>query len=50
MLMSTLLVLGFNYILGFSTDINTNNVSTGIAALAFCIALLWRYLFDKYSE
>jgi len=47
MLVSTLLVLGFNSIVGLSTDINTNNVSTSIAAVAFSIAIIWRYLYDK---
>jgi len=47
MLVSTLLVLGFNSFAGLSTDINTNNVSTSIAAVAFGIAIIWRYLYDK---
>ena len=50
MLLSTLLVIGFNFVLGFSTDINTNNVSTSISAVAFSIALILRYLYGKKSE
>lgn len=50
MLVSTLLVVGFNSIVGFSTDINTNNVATSIAAVAFGIAVIWRYLYDKLGE
>ena len=50
MLVSTLLVIGFNSVVGFSTDINTNNVATSIAAVAFAIAVIWRYLYDKLGE
>lgn len=48
MLVSTLVILGFNSLMGFSTDINTNDVSTSIAALAFFIAIIWRYFINKY--
>ncbi len=44
-LVSTLIVITFNSFLGFSTDINSNNVATSIAAVAFFIALIWRYLY-----
>jgi len=49
MLVSTLVVISFNSIMGFSTDINTNNVATSIAAVAFGIAIIWRYLYDKVN-
>jgi membrane protein CcdC involved in cytochrome C biogenesis len=47
MLASTLIVISFNYLIGFSTDVNTNDVATSIAAVAFSIAIAWRYLYDK---
>lgn len=47
MLIATLLVLGFNTYFNLSTDINTNNVSTSIAAVAFVIAFLWRYVLQR---
>lgn len=47
MLLSTLLVIGFNYLVGFNTNINNEDVSTSIAAVAFAIALLLRYFYDK---
>jgi len=47
MLMSTLIVISFNSFIGFSTDINNNDVSTCIAVIAFLIALVWRYLYDR---
>jgi len=47
MLLSTLLVIGFNYLVGFNTIINNEDVSTSIAAVAFAIALLLRYFYDK---
>ena len=47
MLLSTLLVISFNYLIGFNTNINNEDVSTSIAAVAFSIALLLRYFYDK---
>lgn len=47
MLVSTLIVISFNSFIGFSTDVNNEDVSTSIAAVAFVIALIWKYLFDK---
>ncbi|MEA3383378.1 MAG: hypothetical protein U9Q20_01695 [Campylobacterota bacterium] len=47
MLVSTLVVIVFNFFLGFSTDVNNENVSTSIAAVAFFIVIIWRYLYDK---
>ncbi|MGB5866403.1 MAG: hypothetical protein WBG69_00900 [Arcobacteraceae bacterium] len=43
---STLIVLGINYFIGFSTDINNNDVATSIAGVAFLIAIAWRYLYE----
>lgn len=50
MLFSTLLVIGFNSFIGFSTDVNNNDVATSIAAVAFGIALILRYLYDKIEQ
>ena len=47
MLLSTLLVISFNYFIGLNTNINNEDVSTSIAAVAFSIALLLRYFYDK---
>ncbi len=47
MLVSTLIVIGFNSFVGFSTDVNNADVATSIAAVAFFIAVVWRYLYDK---
>ena len=47
MLISTLIVIVFNYYIGFSTDISNDNVSTSIAAVAFSIAVILRYLYDS---
>jgi len=50
MLTATLLVIGFNYLVGYSTDTNNEDVATSIAAFAFAIALLLRFFFDKFSK
>lgn len=42
MLVSTLIVLSFNYFIGFTTDLSNTDVNTSIAAIAFCIAIIWR--------
>jgi len=47
MLVSTLIVIAFNSMIGFNTDVNNNEVATSIAAVAFAIALIWRYLYEK---
>lgn len=49
MLISTLIVVGFNSIVGFNTDVNNDNVATSIAAVAFIIALILRYFYEKVS-
>ena len=49
MLVSTLIVVNFNSFIGFSTDVNNVDVATSIAGIAFAIALMWRYLYDKVS-
>lgn len=46
MIISTLIVLGFNYMFGFTTDVNNYDVATSIAVVAFLIALVWRYLYE----
>jgi hypothetical protein len=47
MLVSTLIVIGFNSFIGFSTDVNNDDVATSIAAVAFAIAVIWKYFYDK---
>lgn len=47
MIVSTLIVTGFNSIVGFSTDVNNDDVATSIAAVAFGIALAWKYLYER---
>ena len=47
MLISTLIVIGFNFSIGFSTDVQNDDVATSIAAVAFAIAVAMRYLYDK---
>jgi len=47
MLIATLIVLGFNFFIGFSTDVQNEDVATSIAAVAFAIAVAVRYLYDK---
>jgi len=50
MLASTILVLIFNSSLGLSTDVNDNDVATSIAGVAFLIAVIWKYIFDKSEK
>jgi len=50
MIVSTVIVISFNYLFGFSTDTNNEHVSTIIAAVAFCIAIIWKYLYDKIDS
>ncbi len=47
MLISTTVVIGFNSYIGFSTDVDNNDVATSISAVAFLIAVIWKYLYDK---
>jgi len=47
MSLSTLLTLGFNFFIGFSTDIQNEDVTTSIAAVAFCIGILLKYFYEK---
>ena len=47
MLIATLIVIGFNFFIGFSTDVQNDDVATSIAAVAFAIALAVRYLYGK---
>ncbi|MEA3512345.1 MAG: hypothetical protein U9R37_01990 [Campylobacterota bacterium] len=50
MLLSTLIVVGFNLLIGYSTDVNNNDVATSIAAVAFMIAVILKYLFNKTDK
>lgn len=46
-IVASLIVLGFNFSFGFSTDINNEDVATSIAAVAFCIGLVLKYIYEK---
>lgn len=50
MLISTLIVVGFNSIIGFSTDVANDDVATSISAVAFAIAIILKLIYDKKSE
>lgn len=47
MIVATIVVVGFNSILGLNTDVNNNDVATAIAAVAFVIGVLWKLLYDR---
>jgi len=47
MSLSTLLTLSFNFFIGFSTDIQNDDVATSIAAVAFGIGVLLKYFYEK---
>lgn len=44
MLVSTLIVISFNSYIGFSTNVNNNDVATSISSVAFLIAVIWKYI------
>ncbi len=47
MLVATLIVIGINSFIGYSTDVNNTDVATSISAVAFAIAVIWKYFYDK---
>ncbi len=47
MLVSTLIVMSFNSLIGFNTDVNNEHTSTVIAAVAFTIAVIWKFFYDR---
>ena len=49
MLVATLIVIGFNSIVGLSTDMNNEDVSTSIAAVAFAIAIIWKFIYERMN-
>lgn len=50
MIVSTIIVLGFNFIVGYSTDVNNDDVATSIAAVAFGIGVVWKLLYDRLED
>lgn len=44
---STLIVIAFNSMAGFSTDLNNEDVATSIAAVAFVIGLILKFVYEK---
>ena len=47
MIISTIVVVAFNSIVGLSTDVGDDDVSTSIAVIAFGIALVLRFVYFK---
>lgn len=47
MLVATLVVLGFNSIIGFSTDVGNDDVLTSISVVAFSFAAILKYVYYK---
>ena len=47
MTVATGIVIAFNSILGFSIDINNEDVATSIAAVAFAIGVAMKFIYDK---
>ena len=47
MLVATTIVIVFNTYIGYSTDVNNDDVATSISAIAFSIAAIWKYIDDK---
>jgi hypothetical protein len=50
MLVSTLIVLGFNATLGFSTDVSNDDVLTAISIVSFLLAIVLKYFYEKKFE
>ena len=46
-IVATFIVLGFNSLIGFTTDINNEDVAISIAAVAFTIGLLLKLVYEK---
>jgi len=50
-IVATIIVLGFNHFVGLSTDIkNNDDVATAIAAVAFGIGVILKFIYDKKEE
>jgi hypothetical protein len=47
MLVATIIVVGFNFLFGFSMDVGDDNVATAIAFVAFAIALVLRFVYFR---
>lgn len=50
MVVSTALVVGFNRVFELSTNLANEDVLTAISFVAFCIAVVWKFLFDKLDK
>lgn len=50
MIVSTAIVIAFNRIFEFSTDLTNEDVLTAISFVAFCIAVIWKFIFDKTNK
>ncbi|MGB3750160.1 MAG: hypothetical protein WA945_01190 [Arcobacteraceae bacterium] len=47
MTLSSVIVIGFNSLVGLSTDVNNEDVATSIAAVAFAIGIVIKIIYDK---
>jgi len=47
MTLSSVIVMGFNHLVGLSTDVNNEDVATSIAAVAFTIGVSMKFIYDK---
>lgn len=50
MLLAILIVLGFNSVVGYTTDLQNDDVLTAVAAVAFGIALVLKFLYEKFEK
>lgn len=50
MFISTLIVLGFNSIIGFSTDVSNDDVLTAISVVSFLLAVGLKYYNDTKNS
>jgi hypothetical protein len=48
--LSTLSVLGFNSVVGFSTDLSNDDVLTSISVVSFLFGLALKYYNDKITN
>jgi hypothetical protein len=47
MTLATIIVIGFNSIAGLSTNVHNDDVATSIAAVAFAIGVIMKFVYDK---
>jgi len=47
MTLASVIVMGFNHLARLSTDVNNEDVATSIAAVAFAIGVVIKFIYDK---